>query len=155
MVVALQFTARSGCSVQVSSTAKDELELLVILNGAGYTPPPLPARRDRVYQLSDIGLLRQGTTALVDDYITKRVPEKACLYHPRHNVFAALGQGLVTTEYARPAEVDVLDRGKSVTVGVTGNGPILVGQGVTVNNSQPYPVYGWLEVRWVHPVVKA
>ncbi len=41
LAVAFQFTVRSGCGVQVTSSGPDAIEIVIQLNQDGYTPPRL------------------------------------------------------------------------------------------------------------------
>ena len=61
-----------------------------------------------------------------------------------------LSRGIRTDEYDALPEINILDSGSAVRDAPADNIP--VGAGVVVDNDQPYPIFGWLEVRRV-PIV--
>jgi len=139
IVVSFRFTIRSGCAVQVSSIAKDSVDVLIALNSVGFTPFPLPKGTTRRYFPEDLNLLTPGSGNELVDKIAAKSGRAAQVLEQN---------GIKTNDYPRLAEIDILDRGNAVSGVVSGLGPILAGQGVTVNDSQPYPVFGWLEAKW-------
>jgi hypothetical protein len=124
-------------------------DLLINPEDASYKPPILPERRDRAYLLDDLDLMRPGTKSEILHNIEQEVPESAAkgIAHPRRRVLNALARGIQASEYARLPEIDVLDRAHAVSAVVSGAGAVLPGQGVTVDDNQPYAVFGWVEAR--------
>jgi hypothetical protein len=140
LVVSFQFTIRSGCKVQVSSTAKDSVDVLITLSDDGYTPFPLPKRTERIYFPADLDQLVLGEQA--GETLVNLVEKDS--HHAAQNLKT---KGIKTSEYAQLPEVDILDRGNAASNIIADQIPL--GVGVTVNDKQPYPVYGWLEAKWV------
>jgi hypothetical protein len=66
-------------------------------------------------------------------------------------IIAVLGRGIRTHEYDTLA--DLLDQGNAVMNVFADSVP--ANAGITVNDEQPYPVYVWLETKWVKPEVVA
>jgi hypothetical protein len=63
-----------------------------------------------------------------------------------------LDRGIITDRYARLPERDVMDSTGAVLD--TPADAVLPGQGVTVDQDQPYPVTGWIEARRAEPVIE-
>jgi hypothetical protein len=146
--VSYQFTIRSGCAVQVISTAEGQVDVLVSLNSAGYTPPPLPPRRDRNYSRQELDGLSKGSglKILELDALTYALALLTGGPFDAKKVALILSTGIKTDEYDSLPEVNVLDAGRAANVFADNIPP---GQGITVNDEQPYPIYGWLTTRWV------
>src|SRR5262249_45005746 len=49
LAVSFQFTVRSGCDVQVSSSAPDTIDVMISLSEVGYKPPDLPTRHSKTW----------------------------------------------------------------------------------------------------------
>ena len=136
------------------SDANDAVVVLVGLDNRhrSYTPPRLPDGMPRVYTLEDLDLMTPGVKSQILHglYSDKRL-DYQWFTHPRQNVLNALGKGIKTMEYNRLPEVPILDRGNAVSTVLPGPGSpsiIPAGWGVSRNDLQPYPVYGWLELKW-------
>jgi hypothetical protein len=155
--VAFQFTARHGCTVQVGTLdAQSVLVTVTLASGPTVTSPALPGRTQRSYSLDDLDLLRPGVKKLIFDWVNTLPEHVYLICAERSKVLHYLENvAILASEYARPAEVNVLDRSTAVstvvplpTPGQLPGQDILPGQGVTVSDDQPYPLYGWLEVGW-------
>jgi hypothetical protein len=139
--VSFQFTCRSEVAVQVLP-ATDGVEVVVVVNSLNYTPFPLPDRqtvivtKDELQDASALVTLEQ-IVSLFDLNVVGTVLTEQALAH-----------GIETDAYDLP-DVDVIDR--SHAVGFVPAGNIPGGQGVVVDDSQPYPVFGWIEVRHHRP----
>ncbi len=141
--VSFQFTCRSGVGVQVVA-AEDGVDILVTLNSAGYTAPPLPPRKTRNVSKGDLGedgqiITLEQITSLFQVWPVDIVNEEQALAH-----------GIDTDHYDVP-DVDLLDRSHAVPFVPIGNIP--GGQGIVVDDDQPYPVFGFLEIRRQRPNV--
>jgi hypothetical protein len=140
--VSFQFTCRSGVVAQVLGQ-NDHVDLLVLLNGADYAPPPLPERHtdvikgDRLEEAKDLIPLEELLGVLFQANDISTVITELALAH-----------GIETDRYDVP-DVDPLDRSHAVPFvhvnQIPGGRP-----GVVIDDSQPYPVFGFLEIRW-HP----
>ncbi len=153
--VSFQFTHRAGVGVQVIGTdevvdgqRQASVEVLISLNSAGYQPAPLPPRQEYVPSADE---LEDGATLVAVELV-------ASLLNPvldpvtRINRAQALLRGIVTDAYDVPG-VDLLDRSQAQPfVEVT---QIPAGAGIveTSADDQPYPVFGWLDIRWHRPDV--
>jgi len=153
--VSFQFTHRTGVGVQVIGTdqvidgeRQASVEVLISLNSAGYQSTPLPPRQEYVPSADELG----------DGVTLDAVELVASLLNPalnpatRINRVQALLRGTVTDAYDVPG-VDLLDRSQAQPfVEVT---QIPAGAGIVENSAddQPYPVFGWLDIRWHRPDV--
>jgi len=153
--VSFQFTHRTGVGVQVigidqviDGQRQASAEVLISLNSAGYQSTPLPPRQEYVPSADELG----------DGVTLDAVELVASLLNPalnpatRINRVQALLRGTVTDAYDVPG-VDLLDRSQAQPfVEVT---QIPAGAGIVENSAddQPYPVFGWLDIRWHRPDV--
>ena len=152
--VSFQLTHRAGVGVQLIGTdqvvddqRQASVEVLISL-GAGYQPAPRPPRQEYVPSADE---LDDGASLVA-------VELAASLLSPgldpvtRINRVQALLRGVVTDAYDVPG-ADLLDRSQAQPfVEVT---QIPAGAGIVENSAddQPYPVFGWLDIRWHRPDV--
>jgi hypothetical protein len=136
--VSFQFTCRTGVGVQVVA-AEDGVDIMVVLNSAGYVAPPLPPHqdvffnKDQLAQASDLITFEQVASILTNIDPVSTI-----------NAEQALAKGIKSDRYDVPG-VNALDR--SHMVPFVDISQIPAGQGIVVDDSQPYPVFGWLEIR--------
>jgi hypothetical protein len=149
LVVSFQFTIRSGCAVQVISINKDSIGVLINLSEVGYTPFSLPKQTERTYSREQLDSLSRGAGGAIFDVEAVASGIALLLGGPVDTAKVALilERGIKTSEYARVPEVDVLDHGNAAANVFADQIP--AGVGVSVNDKQPYPIYGWLEAKWV------
>ena len=152
LALSFHFTIRGGCAVQVISTAKDSVDVLIALNEVGYTPFSLPERTERTYSRDQLDSLSRGAGGAIFDVEALASGIALLLGGPGDaaKVALILERGIKTSEYARVPEIDILDRGNAAANVFADQIP--AGVGVTVNDNQPYPVYGWLEAKWIRPL---
>jgi hypothetical protein len=152
--VSYHFTVRTGCAVQVISSSADTVDVYVVMNSASYHPPPLPARTTHNYSQGELNSLDNGAgdqilgaSALADAVtILTGGTVKATV------VEAILSRGVQGDEYASLNHaVDMLNTNNAVMDSLAANIP--PNDGVTVDDTQPFPVSGWLEVKWVSPIL--
>jgi hypothetical protein len=106
--------------------------------------------------LGDLDVLRPGVKQLILDWVNTLPEHVYLICAERSKVLHYLENvAIQASESARPAEVNVLDRSAAVSAVVPSPTPgelpgqdILPGQGISVSDDQPYPLYGWLEVGW-------
>jgi hypothetical protein len=148
LTVSFQFTVRSGCAVQVISTANDTIDVLVVLNHVGYTPPALPQRIEHTWSREDLDALSSGTglDILVLEALAGGVERLVGGTIGVLEVERVLSKGIKTDAYGPIPDVDILASSNAVS-NVSAD-QIPAGAGIRVNDDQPYPVYGWLEARW-------
>jgi hypothetical protein len=122
LAVAFQFTVRNGCSVQVTPSGTDGVDIAITLGTDGYNPPPLPQRNERTWTRDELGQLNP---AAADAYITAEEWTAGI-----HALFPQLGgiigagiataileQGIQTDEYDTSGLTaqNILDGSRAVT----------------------------------------
>jgi len=119
LTVSFQFTHRSGCAVQVISTGPDSVDVLIVLNDVGYTPPKLPNRRERHWTREELaqldpsaasGWLKVETIAAAIHALTGDVIGDAV-------ATAILERAIATDEYDTDAlrSVNILDASRAIS----------------------------------------
>jgi len=149
LAVSFQFTMRAGCTVSVSPFDKDAIDVAIRFDEAQYVAPHLPARHERDYFPAELDQLSSGAgfDIVAADDITTIV--SAILGGVPLGLYVqyVLGRGIRTDEYSPLAEININDSSQAaINVPVTA---IPAGEGLVVDNVQPYPMFGWLETRWV------
>jgi hypothetical protein len=148
LAVSFQFTVRTGCAVQVVSTTTDSVDVIIALSHAGYTPPPLPHRTDRTYSRAELAKLDpKAGTAYLDAELLSGAAHLVLGGPVSAGVVAGiLNRGIKTDEYAALKNIDILASNHAVTNTFADSIP--TGAGVSRDDSQPFPVYGWIDVSW-------
>lgn len=151
LVVSFHFTVRTPCSVTIRQNDATSVMLIFVLNSASYTPPPLPKRNDRNYSLSDLnsafGPSTLDSAGEVVAGVFNAVLDPIGL--------AVLSRGLQTDQYDPLPPIDLRNTGAANAVNKAPANNIPAGKGMTVDNNQPFPVTGWLELGWVQTDVVA
>jgi len=150
--VSFHFTVRKGCAVQVTSSARDTIDVFIALSDGGYHPPPLPARSEKTYSRQELDALSKGagTQILELDAIAGALALATAGAVNTAKVELILGRGIKTDTYAPVSGAsDILSADNAVRDVLANSIP--AGKGVTTNENQPFPVVGWLEVKWVLP----
>jgi hypothetical protein len=152
LAVSFKFTVRQGCAVQVFSPVRGQVDVLVAMNHVGYTAPKLPVRNDHSWSRGDLNSLWSGIGDTISNIADILGGWLATLVGGPLNLakwIAVVESGVNTDIYDPLPEVDLL--GTSGAVLNANADQILAGQGIVVNNSdaQPFPIFGWLEARWV------
>ena len=158
--VAFQFTARTGIGVQVLSLTPGAVDVLITLSSAGYTSPELPPGHNRTWTKDDLATASSSASGLYSEIqwmdgvwetlgnVVLDPLSGGILSVP--TVEAILGRGVVVDEYdtSPMTTKNILD----TTHAFTGE-PSAVpgGAGVVVDDTQPFPIFGWIEVAWVDP----
>jgi hypothetical protein len=151
LAVSFQFTTRSGVTVRVVSADKDSVDVVLTFDEQRYRPPRLPERHDRTYSRDQLDKLSSG--AGIDILIIDAVAGLVAAALPWGGLFLTayveyiLSRGIRTDEYEPLDEVNILDATHAVV-----NAPasaIPAGAGIVADEIQPYPVFGWLEAKWV------
>lgn len=150
LAVSFQFTVRNGCSVEVTAADNETVEVIVTLESRKYTPPNLPARRSCVYSKDELNALSSGSgkDILAIDIIAPLVG-----YLIGGGLFLAayieyiLQRGFKVDAYDPIPEVDVLDSSHAVFNTLPEDIPS--GGGIVIDNTQPYPIFGWLDAKWI------
>lgn len=123
------------------------------MNSVGYPPPALPARKDVNYSLSDIDkalgeLETAGASlaAILFGALYQNPLSLNALSLPKG--LLVLLRGVTSDKYAELPPADFQNPGLPGAVILAQLTAVPAGQGVTVDNTQPYPLTGWIEVRW-------
>jgi hypothetical protein len=142
LLLSYHFTVRTGVYVSAFSGANpDEVAILVILNDAGYVPAPLPPEQTISISFDDlIQGAGSGKPAL------QGVLGTAIALNPA--VEAVLAKGITTTRYQMPPPQSSKDGDHVVTDQVVDPNLRVPAQPFAVDDEQPYPIYGWLNLRW-------
>ena len=147
--VSYKFTVRSSCAVEVISSAPDTVDIYVVMNQAGYKPPPLPANNYRNWSRDELAALNPegGEGYLGADILSGVVQAVTGGPIAVATVELILHRGIKSDQYASLNDaVKLLDQSGMATGTVPGTIPQT---GVVNNDNQPYPVFGWLEAKWV------
>jgi hypothetical protein len=146
--VTYHFTVRSGVVVQViNDTGDDAIKVVIKMDDATYKPAPLPPRHDRDISLDELDKLKPGLGSTIKDVLVKVALTGAILGDPADSalVYFILSQGIRTDLYDAPQAVSVHDTEvTTVSAEKLGAGPHY-----SVDDSQPFPIYGSLDVQWV------
>ena len=156
LAVSFHFTVRTGVAVQVISSAPDTIDVLIVLNSAAYKAPPLPHNAGKRYSKSE---LEAQSGDVGGDYLKVEALSAAIhLLLPG----SIIGAAVVTAFLERGVQGDLYDPQNNkvnllASVGAVLNAPATnipqSNAGITVDDSQPYPVTGWVEAKWVAPDV--
>ena len=136
--VSFHFTVRTGVAVQVfNDSANDAVGILISMNDASYNAPNLPPKADWNITPDQLKLLDPGGGAAFQGVIFASLLA---------NPFAApvLAKGILTDRYTAPHAASGHDS-EVTTERVTNLG---AGPHFAVDDGQPFPIYGWLDVQW-------
>jgi hypothetical protein len=149
------FTVRSGVSVTVGSTGyDDELLVTVSMNSDEYKPADLPQRHNvHVSWDGPHGLLAgfpdEGKRTLIQG-----IMGAAGVLDPAVGI--VWGNGFDTDRYDLPAPSSQYDNENVVrNAVVTNSGVNATNSGYSVDDGQPYPIYGWITLQWFDVTIRA
>lgn len=150
LAVSFHFTVRSGIAVQVFSSTQDTVDVMVTVNSADkrFRAPALPTKKAHIYTPDELKALN-GEVSSIEDWINA-----AAILLPLNVGIAdvVLNRGVEGDQYASQENaVDMLTQTNAVQNGDPAHLP--ANAGITVNDNQPYPVTGWMEVKWSKPVL--
>jgi hypothetical protein len=153
LFVSFHFTVRNGCAVQVISSARDTIDVFIALSDGGYHPPPLPANNGkRSWSTDELDALSPGSGKKIVDKERLTTAAGLLIGGPVHaaEIALVLRRGIKTDAYAPVSGAgDILSADNAVRDVLANSIP--AGKGVTTNENQPFPIVGWLEVKWVRP----
>jgi hypothetical protein len=151
LAVSFQFTVRHGCNVRVSSSSPDQVDLMIEMNSSEYEPPDLPPHNDCVYGPDQLDKLSSG--AKIRMQVTEWAAIALSALLPWGGIFLSgyveyiLDHGIKTDRYDPLPAFEVMDASSAVINAAASTIP--TGQGISVDNAQQYPVFGWMETRWI------
>ncbi len=123
--VSYKFTVRTSCAVEVISTAADTVDVYVVMNQAGYKPPPLPAKNYKSWSHDELAALNSesGEAYWGADILSALVQLGGGVIGIA-TVEIILGRGIKSDQYASLNNaVTLLDRTGMVTGTVPGTIP--------------------------------
>ena len=149
LAVSFQFTVRSGCAVQVMAADNETVEVIITLDSGKYTPPKLPTRRSCVYSKDELNALSPGTGTdiLAIDIVAPLVGAIISGLGLAIYIEYILRRGILVDAYDPIPEINVLDSSHAVFNTLPEDIPS--GAGVVVDNTQSYPIFGWLDAKWI------
>jgi hypothetical protein len=147
LMALFHFTVRSGIKVTLSSAAPYGVRVTVDMDSTTFNPSPLPNKHDWDISLDDmdklyqLGLAKIGLGDFIKHVLFVAVVGTGGL---AAGPAIAIGRGVRTDTYDPPVASSPLD--SNVTkVAVESFGP---GPHYSVDDNQPFPIYGWLSVGW-------
>ena len=141
LYAAYQFTVRSGCTVNVTDGEPGSFVVTVTLDSAAYVSPGLPPRHERTYSRGQLDKLSPGSGGSI---LKAEVLGAALSLSPVAVVALLELNDFLTDEYEPVSgAVGLFDRQRPQEV-LAGTLPRI--GGVAVDDTQPFPVYGWIEV---------
>jgi hypothetical protein len=149
LAVSFQFTVRGGCAVEVMAADNETVEVIVTLDSGKYTPPKLPTRRGCVYSKDELNALSPGTGTdiLAIDVVAPLVGAIISGLGLAIYIEYILRRGILVDAYDPIPEINVLDSSHAVFNTLPEDIPS--GAGVVVDNTQSYPIFGWLDAKWI------
>jgi hypothetical protein len=141
LMVSFHFTHRAGVAVQVFDAGNGTVGIIMVLGDLN--PAPLPPKHDLTVQWSELG----DTYSYVIDAL--QIADILTL-----DIASAviLNRGILTDLYDAPRASSPLDnQNVAAPVGID---QLQHGAGISQDDTQPFPIYGWLNVWWQEePVV--
>jgi hypothetical protein len=140
LTVSYHFTHRQNVAVQVFEAGDDTVGIIIVLGDLN--PAQLPPKHDWTVQWSDLGSEYKW---IIDGL---EIEDLLNL-----NILSAiiLRRGILTDRYDPPNAASPLDN-QNVVNGVTANN-LQAWAGLSEDDTQPFPIYGWLNVYWQEPAV--
>jgi hypothetical protein len=148
LIVSFHFTVRTGVAVQVIGpgtifSGTDAVGVIISMNDVGYTGPPLPTRQVINLSMDDLGKANpEARQAYEEGIITAAGAAITGLTNPA--AAALLAQGVTTDRYSAPVAASPRDSELTITPATDIAGPTPF----SVDDGQPFPVYGFITVEW-------
>lgn len=142
LLCTFHFTTRTGVTVQVTREGSDAVRVYVAMNAATYKPAPLPVQRDAHISYAEIAAKDGDAASQISKFLKYNFLSKLLL----GNVALASWtqqKGVTYDLYDPPIPASIHDGEiNQSTVDKLG------GQQFSVDNDQPFPIYGWLRLEW-------
>ena len=135
LMVSFHFTHRAGVAVQVFDAGNGTVGIIMVLGDLN--PAPLPPKHDLTVQWSELG---DKYSYVIDalqiaDILTLDIAPAVIL-----------NRGILTDLYDAPRASSPLDnQNVAAPIGIDQLQP---GVGISQDDTQPFPIYGWLNVWW-------
>jgi hypothetical protein len=134
-MVSFHFTHREGVAVQVFNAGDDTVGIIIVLGDLN--PAPLPHKHDVTISWDQLGSIYPFAIDALEIVDILRL-----------NIASAfiLNRGILTDLYDAPSASSPLDN-QNVAAPVDIN-QLRGGAGLSEDDRQPFPIYGWLNVWW-------
>ncbi len=132
LIVAFHFTVRTGVTLALASVDSDGVRVSIEMNEQAYKSAPLPQKSEPTISFGDLGKLMFPDWAKIVIDIFDVLPNPV------------LDSGIKTDRYSAPVAASAHDS-EITTVALDNLGSVAH---YSVDDSQPFPVYGWLNVQW-------
>jgi hypothetical protein len=131
------FTVRTGVAVQVTRESSSSVRVYVVMNPILYKPAALPVRNDWDVSFSELSQ-NKDAYAKINEFLEFALPD------PLTSLQTVIHSSIRTDQYNPPIPSSIHDGEiTEVTVDKLGGGPQF-----SVDDSQPFPIYGWLRLEW-------
>lgn len=133
LMVSFRFIVRHGVTVQVAGAGPNAVRVRITMDAAGYTPAPLPPRKDWYVSTAFIGKQTD---------VVNQIQIANIFGHPVAAVL--LSRDWITDRYEAPVAASVYDTTmtKMAVTSMPARTPF------RVDDSQPFPIYGQMRVMW-------
>jgi hypothetical protein len=141
--VSFHFTVRQGCAIQLFAAGQDAVAGIVLLNDTGYIPAHIPPKHDWTINFGDLWNLNRGVASAWATMLTQLGLQPS----PTPGLAQAfLARGILTDRYDPPVAASPVDSENVVTnASIDALRP---GMGISQDDNQPFPIYGWLNLGW-------
>jgi hypothetical protein len=126
LAISFHFTVRRGVTVAVARAGADAVAVRIDLDPAAYKVAPLPRRKDWYLPIAFIG----RRTDVID-----KIQLANLIGHPLAGLL--LQRDWITDRYDAPVAAGTHDFETSAAP-------------YSIDDSQPFPIYGWMRVEWTH-----
>jgi hypothetical protein len=146
LIVSFHFTVRHGVVVQVINAGSDAVGVVIAMNDLSFTAPPLPPRQDWNISIDELTQLNPEAGSIYNDVILGAAAAAVTgLTNPAAP--ALLSTGILTDLYDAPQARSPHDS-ENVVLGLAADA-LAQNMGVSEDNNQPFPIYGWVNVGWL------
>lgn len=135
LMVSFHFTHRTGVAAQVFDAGNGTVGVIIVLGDLN--PAPLPPKRDLTVQWSELGSKYS--------YVIDALEIANILTLDIASAYI-LNRGILTDIYDAPAASSPLDNQNVAAPADIGQLP--PGAGLSEDDRQPFPIYGWVNVWW-------
>jgi hypothetical protein len=160
MAVSYRFTTRPPCEVVVEAPSDDAVLVkcqLLDRNSSGleYQSPALPPAHEEIYSRDRLDLLSPGSGDKIGfvEHLIEGIMLLLGGIVGEEYVRRILNRGFKTDVFDPLPEIDVLDPAGGVSDVLSQQ--LTPGRGIVLDDVQPYPISGWLEVYWQDPTKPA
>jgi hypothetical protein len=135
LMVSFHLTHRAGVAAQIYDAGNGTVGLVIVFGDLN--PAPLPTKNDLTIQWSQLGSKYSYVIDLLQiaDILTLDILSAAIL-----------NRGILTDIYDPPQAASPLDNQNVVTAASIDAVP--AGSGLSEDDRQPFPIYGWIDVWW-------